>query len=113
MKKTLNNYQYGFARRKTTGSVDTSKVYAGGRHIIGPDYEFKEFYASAQYVRFKLIPIFTKDNLEVSITVELQYFLIKEDLKLLHDSYDIYYENIIVNNAKDALKVIRKLLLFL
>ncbi len=41
----------------------------------------------------------------MSITVELQYFLIKEDLKLLHDSYDIYYQNIIVNNAKDALKV--------
>lgn len=36
--------------------------------------------------------------------MELQYFLIKEDLKLLHDSYDIYYQSIIVNNAKDALK---------
>ena len=42
---------------------------------------------------------------KVSISVELQYFLIKEDLKLLHDSYDIYYQSIIVNNAKDALKV--------
>lgn len=100
----LDFYEYGFARRRTTGNVDTAKVYAGGRHFIGPDFEFKKFYGAAQYVYFSHIPIFTKDNLEVSISVELQYFLIKEDLKLLHDSYDIYYQSIIVNNAKDALK---------
>ncbi len=44
-------------------------------------------------------------SLKVEITVELQYFLIKEDLKLLHDSYDVYYESILENNIKDALKV--------
>jgi len=100
----LDFYEYGFVRRRTTGSVDTNKVYAGGRHIIGPDFEFKEFYAAAQFVKFSHIPIFTLDNLEVKITIELQYFLIKEDLKLLHDSYDIFYQSIIVNNAKDAIK---------
>jgi hypothetical protein len=42
---------------------------------------------------------------KVSISVELQYFLIKEDLKLLHDSFDIRYQSIIAGNAKDALKV--------
>jgi hypothetical protein len=42
---------------------------------------------------------------KVSISVELQYFIIQEDLKLLHDAYDIYYEKIIEDNAKDALKV--------
>lgn len=91
--------------------------------------EFKEFYAAAQFVKYDHIPIFTTDNLEVYflfflfdcpsilkkiyfssnkkviISVEFQYFLIKEDLKLLHDSYDIRYQSIIVNNAKDALKV--------
>lgn len=100
----LDFFEYGFARRRTTGTVDTSTVYEGGRHFIGPDFEFKEFYASAQYVYFGHIPIFTTDNLEVSISVELQYFLIKEDLKLLHDTFDIRYQSIIVGNAKDALK---------
>ena len=79
-------------------------MYAGGRHFIGLVSEFKEFYASAQFVKYDHIPIFTTDNLEVIISVEFQYFLIKEDLKLLHDSYDIRYQSIIVNNAKDALK---------
>lgn len=100
----LDFYEYGFARRRTTGSVDTDTVYAGGRHFVGPDHEFKEFYAAAQYVYFGHIPIFTTDNLQVSISVELQYFLIKEDLKLLHDTFDIRYQSIVVGNAKDALK---------
>ncbi|CAF0847232.1 unnamed protein product [Brachionus calyciflorus] len=100
----LDFYEYGFVRRRTTGKVYTDNVYSGGRHLIGPDFEFKEFYAAAQFVSFYHIPIFTLDNLEVKITAELQYFLIKEDLKLLHDSYDVYYHQIIANNAKDAIK---------
>lgn len=101
----LDFYEYGFARRRTTGTVDTSNVYQGGRHFIGPDFEFKEFYAAAQFVYFGHIPIFTTDNLQVSISVELQYFLIKEDLPLLHDTFDLRYQSIVVGNAKDALKV--------
>jgi hypothetical protein len=85
--------------------VDTTRVYAGGRHFLGPDYYFKEFYSAAQFIKYPHISIFTKDNLEVKITAELQYFLIKEDLKLLHDSYDIFYQKIIENNARDAIKV--------
>lgn len=100
----LDYYEYGFARRKTTGNVDTNKVFPGGRYCIGPDFEFKEFYASAQYVYFNHIPIFTTDNLQVNISVELQFFVIKEDLKLLHDTFDVFYKSIIINNAKDALK---------
>lgn len=100
----LDFYEYGFSRRRTTGKVDTSHVYAGGRHFIGPDHEFKEFYAAAQFVYFGHIPIFTTDNLQVSMSIELQYFLIKEDLKLLHDTFDIRYQSIVVGNAKDALK---------
>lgn len=100
----LDFYEYGFARRRTTGTVDTDTVYQGGRHFIGPDHEFKEFYAAAQFVYFGHIPIFTTDNLQVSISVELQYFLIKEDLPLLHDTFDLRYQSIVVGNAKDALK---------
>lgn len=100
----LDYDEYAFKRRRSTGSVDTNNVYSGGRHFVGPDYEFKTFKASAHFVKYSHIPIFTQDNLEVSISVELQYFVIKEDLKSLHDAFDIYYESIIENNAKDALK---------
>jgi hypothetical protein len=46
-------------------------VYAGGRHLIGPDFEFKEFYAAAQYVSYSHIPIFTTDNLQVRVEFTL------------------------------------------
>ena len=78
--------------------------------MIGPDYNFKKFRSSAHHTIFPSLLIFTSDNLEVEIIVELEYFLIKEDLKLLHDSYDIYYESIVENNAKDALKVKKNVL---
>jgi len=105
----LDFYEYGFYRNKISGSVDTGtinkpNVYTGGRYLIGPTGEFKEFYASAHFLSFSHIPIFTTDNLQVSISVELQYFLIKEDLKLLHDTYDISYQSKIASSAKDALK---------
>jgi len=100
----LDFYEYGFAKRRSTGSVDTSTVYAGGRHFIGPDHIFKEFYAAAQFVQYGHINIYTSDNLEVSISVELQYFLIQEDLKLLHDNYDLKYQSVITGNANDALR---------
>ena len=58
-------FKYGFARRRTTGHVDTSRVYSAGRFLIGPDFEFKEFYAASQFVYYNHIPIFTLDNLEV------------------------------------------------
>ena len=102
----LKFIKYAFKRQASTGNVDTKLIYDTGRHMIGPDYNFKKFKASAHHVIFPSLSIFTSDNLEVEITVELQYFLVKEDLKLLHDSYDIYYESIVENNAKDALKVI-------
>lgn len=72
--------------------------------MIGPDFEFKVFKASAHHVKQDRIKIFTSDNLEVIITVEFQYFLIKEDLKLLHDTYNLNYDESITKTAVDAIK---------
>ena len=66
-------FKYGFVRRRTTSKVDTSKVYDGGRHLIGPDFQFKAFYSAAQFIYFSHIPIFTKDNLEVKFNDNFVY----------------------------------------
>ena len=58
--------QFGFKKRKSTGSVDLGKVYGGGRHMVGPDYTFKHFLATAHTVDLEDITIFTKNRLEVS-----------------------------------------------
>jgi len=63
---SLYLFQYGFLRRKSTGNVDTTKVYSGGKYFVGPDYEFKVFKANAQFLDLNGIAIFTRDKLEVS-----------------------------------------------
>ena len=61
-------FQYGFIRQKSTGRVDLTKVYAMGKHFIGPDYEFKVFSADSHNVRLNNVAAFTQDKLEVGNT---------------------------------------------
>ena len=42
----LEYYEYGFAKRLTTSTVDRSKVYGAGNHLLGPDYSFVTFPAN-------------------------------------------------------------------
>lgn len=102
----LHYYEYGFLKRKSTGSVNLDKVYGpGGRHFVGPDYEFKVFPADAHVLDLDRVAVFASDRLEVYITVSMQYFLRKDQLTNLHKQYDIYYDSILQKNALDALKV--------
>ncbi|KAL4222775.1 hypothetical protein ACF0H5_018815 [Mactra antiquata] len=101
---TLEYDQLGFKRQKTTGSVDTSKVYSGGKHFVGPDYEFKVFKATAHLLDLHNIRVFTRDKMEVSVTAHIHYFLRKDELPLLHSAYDIYYEDVMQSSAIDAIK---------
>jgi len=48
--------------------------------------------------------IFSRDKLEVQISVDLQYFLNKDDLAQLHDEYDLFYKEIFEQTAKDTVK---------
>jgi len=99
----LDFYHFGFKRRHSTGRVNLDTVYEGGRYFLGPDFHFKKFKATAHHVNFNRISVFTTDNLEVHLTITFQFFLIRDDLPLLHAAYDIYYEPIIVSNAKEAI----------
>lgn len=100
----LEYYEYGFKRQKSTGSVDLSQVYTVGKHFIGPDFEFKVFKADAHMVKLNNIAAFTQDKLEVTVDATFQYYLRKRDLALLHQAYDIHYEDVMVSSSIDALK---------
>jgi len=100
----VNYYEYGFIKSRSTGSVDTSVVYESGRHFVGPDKYFKTFQATAHIVSLRDIEIFTRDKLEVTITVNIQYFLNKDDLAELHQEYDIFYKDVFKQTAKDVVK---------
>ncbi len=100
----LEFYEIGFVRRKTTREVFTGRVYHAGFHFIGIDYEFKVFKADAHVVELDRVSVFTRDRLEVDLDCTMQYFLRPEDLKYLHDTYDLDYEETLRNSAVDALK---------
>lgn len=54
-------------RRKSTGQVDTTQVFTGGKYFYGPDYDFKIFKADAHFLDLHEIDIFTRDKLEACI----------------------------------------------
>ncbi|XP_078581087.1 uncharacterized protein LOC144864671 [Branchiostoma floridae x Branchiostoma japonicum] len=100
----LQYYEYGFLKRKSTGTVYMDKVYSGGRHFVGPDYHFKVFQADAHFEELSSIAVFSLDKLEIRVTCRFQYFLRKDDLPLLHETYDRFYHNVMKTSAIDALK---------
>eukprot|EP00794_Sanderia_malayensis_P017302 gene17302-19034_t len=100
----LEYYEMGFKQRRSTGTVDRSKVYYGGRHYIGVDYKFKKFKLSVHLEAFNKISIFNKDKLEVSMTCSLQYVLLPDELQSLHDSYDLDYAPVLRTTAQEAIK---------
>jgi len=91
----LHYYEMGFARSKVSGSVDTSKVYTGGRYFLGISSEFKIFRADMHNESFEKVAIFNKEKLEVLFSFSLLYKLRPSHLKKLHDVYDVEYRPVI------------------
>lgn len=54
--------QIGFTKSKTTGAVDTSKVWFSGRRWVGPDKTFKIFDSSAQNIDLYDVSVFAKPD---------------------------------------------------
>lgn len=84
--------------------MDTSKVYTGGRHWIGPDYTFKTFRSDAHFEDLPKITSFTTDKLEVTISCAFQYFLRPHDLAEMHKEYDLFYKPVVRSTALAAVK---------
>lgn len=97
-------HQYGFKTQKSTGKVFLDKIYKSGRYFFGPDFEFLLYKADAHFMDLDEIDIFTHDKLEVKLTVHLQYVLREDELTLLHQKFNVYYEDVMVTSAIDALK---------
>ena len=100
----LDYYEMGFKKSKISGSVDTSRVYTGGRHFLGVSDTFKVFKADAHILEFEELSIYNEEKIEVKMACSLQYFLRKEDLKLLHDRFDVNYQPVLSKTAASAIK---------
>ncbi|RMX50992.1 hypothetical protein pdam_00013908 [Pocillopora damicornis] len=101
---SVEYYELGFKRRKSTGFVDISEVYTSGRYFVGPDYTFKVFPADAHFVELDEISVWTGDKIEIKISCNFQYFLRKDFLPDLHEAYNVDYKPVVRGTAIDAIK---------
>ncbi|KAF6019222.1 hypothetical protein EB796_022463 [Bugula neritina] len=112
----LHYYEIGFKKSKTTGSVNTKRIYSAGRKWLGPTFTFKKFDAVGQEIMFNESTVYAAPDpqedveddsgasLTITVDIHIIYFVIPEDLKLLHDEYDVNYHPIITSSALAALK---------
>ena len=100
----IQYYQMGLKKSKITGQVYTNRVYFSGRYFTGLFVNFKKFKRDAHLLRFHELRIINKEKFELKVDCSLQYFLRPEDLHLLHDKFDLYYEPVLRKTAAAAIK---------
>lgn len=104
---TLEPTEYGLIYNKFTGSVDTSQVYAGGRHFVGIAWAFIRLPSTQQNIEFSTRrgavegPVSArtgKENPEdpggqpVDLSICFQYRLLKEHVGQLYRTFGVNYE---------------------
>ena len=94
----------GFLKNKATGFVETDEIYFVGRHYVGVTKTFKKFNSDMHTEQYPKLSIYNKEKLEVTMTCSLQYLLRPEDLKDLHDEYDVSYKPVLRTTALAAIK---------
>ena len=104
-------HEYGLLQRKSTGKVDTTKVYGSGRYAVGPDYTFLKYRADAHSLQLDDLSVFsssggsnTSIGLEFLLDIDLTYTLVKDEIGRLHTSLASSYNSVISSRAKDAVK---------
>jgi len=103
-------FEYGLKQRKSTGKVDTAKVYGSGRYMLGPDYTFIKYKADAHTLELTDLAVFSAGGsnetigLEFVVHVDLTFFLRRDEIGQLHKELAGSYLAIIASRAKDAIK---------
>jgi hypothetical protein len=80
----VNYYEYGLAKTKATGRVDTSKVYSRGRYALGVTKGFLKYQADAHHENFDELSVFSagesNSSIGLAFKVDVDFtFLLKED----------------------------------
>lgn len=104
-------YQYGLNQRRTTGKVNTERVYPRGRYFTGPDHKFLKYPADTHFVHIEEMSVFSASTgsnasigLEFNIDVYFTYQIIEEEVGTLHRELATSYENVVLSRVKDAIK---------
>ena len=106
----IDYYDYGLVQRKTTGSVDVDNVYTNGRYMLGPDKKFVKYQADAHVESFENFGVFSATlsnesiGLEFWVDVDFTFFLIEEEIGLLHQQLARNYRSVIMSRASEGIK---------
>jgi len=107
----LKPIEYGLRYNRVSKQVDTSYVYYGGRHLIGPFSSLLPFPATVQSLEFSsrasatapALSTRTAEGLGLTLHVAFQYHLIKDEVAELYKLANIYYEALYLKVARDIL----------
>lgn len=100
----LEYNELGLRKGRVTGSVDTSRVYDGGRHVLGPSYVFQKYPASVHTVQVSNVSVVSSDRLETDLDITIMYFLDPARLGQLQKEFNLRYETIVRARALSAIK---------
>lgn len=106
----VDYYEYGLNQRKTTGSVDISRVFSRGRYLTGPDFKFLHYQADAHFESLSELSVFSAGasnesiGLEFRIDVDFTYLLKQEEIGELHQQLAGSYRGVVLSRARDAIK---------
>ena len=96
-------YEYGLDQRKTTGSVDVSKVYSKGRHSLGVDHRFIKYQADAHVETLRSFSVFSAGEsnssigLDFAIDLDFTFILNKDDIGKVHQEIASSYRDVILS----------------
>lgn len=105
----VDPWEYGLKQRKSTGKVNTERVYDAGRYLNGPDFSFFTYKADAHYLQLNELSIFSSGGnesvgLSFQIDVDLTYLIIEEEVPQLHTELAKTYETVVQSRTIDAIK---------
>lgn len=86
--------EIAFKKNTISNRVDTSEVYANGRHMWGPAYDKIAFTSTYQLESFSgtELSVFSSNGLDFPIEVDVYYKLEPENLALIFDDVGTAYE---------------------
>ena len=108
---TISPIQYGILYNTISKTIDPSKVYDGGWHYTGITSSFLTFPATIQNIEFtdykgaESAPLQarTEEGLTVTLSLSLQYKLVKSSVGKLYESYTDKYESNFIRIARGAI----------
>jgi len=104
----LEFYEAGLLARRSTGTLDRTKVWTSGLHHVGPDYHFKTFPANLQEFN-KRVSVWSKSGggdagTTLLLDISFQYQLRVKDIPKLYAKAALNFKPLIEVNAMDAIK---------